>query len=174
MPLLVSSFIWISARGGAYHVRGSFGSFSSNSQSSAVRRSMCSRGTACLMTTYPLFFQKRQSSSESTRSVEASAWSRSLTALDVAVVGLPGMSACALSGSVAAGAIVWDVMGCLGGEEWSDAHESGASTAVRASTRVASSCTILPAVPQDTADAEHPRACAARPEQLVPAADAAP
>src|SRR6476620_7537712 len=105
MPVLVSSFIFISARGCVYQVSGSFGSFSSNSHKKFAVANACSLGTAFLMTIYPLFLQKFQSSSLNTRSGFPLLLSFSLTALLFAVDGLPGISLCAFSGIIV-GAIV--------------------------------------------------------------------
>src|SRR5215470_12035413 len=96
MPVLVSSFIFISARGGAYHVSGSFGSFSSNSHKKLAKRSTCSFGTASLMTMYPLYVQNFQSSSERITSGFPLLRSFNFILLLFAVEGLPGMSLWAL------------------------------------------------------------------------------
>src|SRR6476620_4476569 len=95
MPVLVSSFIFISARGGAYHVPGSLGSFSSNSQRKSARRFTCSFGTAFLITIYPLVIQNCQSSSLNKFRGLPLLRSLSFTLLLLAVDGLPGISLCA-------------------------------------------------------------------------------
>src|SRR5206468_8727957 len=97
MPVLVNSFIFISARGGAYQVSGSLGSFSSNSHKKLARRFTCSFGTAFLITAYPLWIQNCQSSSFNIRSGSPLLRSFNLTLLLFAVEGFPGMSLCALA-----------------------------------------------------------------------------
>src|SRR4051812_14124898 len=96
MPVLVNSFIFISALGGAYHVSGSFGSLSSNSHKKLASLSACSFGTAFFITTYPFVSQNCQSSSLSIFSGFPLLRSFSFTLLLLAVEGLPGMSLCAL------------------------------------------------------------------------------
>src|ERR1700722_12532842 len=98
MPVLVNSFICISARGGVYHVAGSLGSFSSNSHRKRAVWATCSFGTAFFMITYPLWSQNCQSASESTFNGAPSSVVRRRERLLVAVEGLPGISRCALLG----------------------------------------------------------------------------
>ena len=100
MPVPASSFIFISALGAVYHVSLLLGSFSSNSHKKAAVASACSRGTAFLITIYPLCFQKVQSSSLNTRSGLPFVRSFKLVALLFAVEGFPGMSLCALLGTI--------------------------------------------------------------------------
>src|SRR6185312_1616222 len=95
MPVLVSSFICISARGGAYHVSGSLGFFSSNSHKKSAVLFTCSFSTAFLIITYPLYFQNFQSSSDKTLSGSPLLRSLNLILLLFAVDGLPGISLCA-------------------------------------------------------------------------------
>src|SRR4051794_12104877 len=100
MPVFVSSFIFISARGGAYHDSGWAGSFSSNSQRKSARRFTCSLGTAFLITIYPFSIQNFQSSSD--RIVRGLLLLRSLsfTLLVFDVEGLPGISLWAFLGAI--------------------------------------------------------------------------
>src|ERR1043166_8797537 len=111
MPVFVSSFIFISARGCVYQVSGSFGSFSSNSHKKFAVVNACSFGTAFLITMYPLLIQNFQSSSLNTRRGCPLLLSFNLTALLFAVDGLPGISLCAFSGIIV-GAIVAAIVFC--------------------------------------------------------------
>src|ERR1051326_808673 len=113
MPVFVNSLIFISARGGAYHVSGFVGSFSSNSHKKFAVASACSAGTAFLITMYPLVIQNFQSSSLRTRNGLPLLRSFNFVALLLAVDGLPGMSLCAFSGTIVPAIVVAIVSCCI-------------------------------------------------------------